>query len=108
MKDREIAEKRKAKPWKIAAGMAAALAITIGAVGIANPVLAQNVCDSVFGKLVDNAKGEKDEKEITDLYTKIRDKSVSAEQELDKHQDKEEYRTTAKSNGVTISIDDIY
>ncbi len=108
MKDREIAEKRKAKPWKIAAGMAAALAITIGAVGIANPVLAQNVWDSVFGKLVDNAKGEKDEKEITDLYTKIRDKSVSAEQELDKHQDKEEYRTTAKSNGVTISIDDIY
>ncbi len=47
MKDREIAEKRKAKPWKIAAGMAAALAITIGAVGIANPVLAQNVWDSV-------------------------------------------------------------
>ena len=108
MKESNIRSKKKAKTWKIAAGIAAALAVTIGTVGVTNPVLAQNVWDSVFGKLADNAKGEKDEKEVTDLYTKIGDKAVSVEQELDKQQDKEVYQTTVENNGVTISVSDIY
>lgn len=108
MKDSNTRIKKKVKVWKVVAGVAAAFGVTIGIVSITNPVLAQNVWDSVFGKLADNAKGEKDEKEIVDLYTNIGDKAVSAEKELDKQQNKEEYRTTVEDNGVTITISDIY
>ena len=62
---------RNRKLWKVAAGLAAACAVTVGVTSMANPVLAEEIFSSVFGNLVDNAQGEKYEKEDTERYTKI-------------------------------------
>ena len=98
----------KSGAWKIAAGTAAACAIIVTAFGIANPTLAKNLFSSTFGNLIDNAKGEKYEEEQIDMYSKIGEKSVEAEAEVEKRADKEMYHTTAESNGVTISVSDLY
>lgn len=94
--------------WKVAAGMAAACAIGLVTVGITNPALAENMFSSVFGKLIDNTRGEKYEDEDVERFTKIGQKSVDVQQEVDKQQDAETYTTTAECNGVTISVSDIY
>ena len=99
---------KKNRKWKMAAGMAAACAVTIGAIGAANPILAENMFGSVFGKLISNAKGEKYEEEDIERFTKIGEKSVDVQAEVSKQQDAEEYKTSAESNGVTISVSDIY
>ena len=94
--------------WKIAAGMAAACAVTIGAIGAANTAFAENMFSSVFGNLIDNAKGQKYEEEDIERFTKIGSKSVDVKEEVDKRQDTETYTTMAESSGVTISVSDIY
>lgn len=105
--NRMSTEKRNGK-WKIAAGMAAAVAVTVGAIGVANPILAENMFSGVFGKLIGNAKGEKYEEEDIERFTKIGEKSVDVQDEVEKQQDAQAYKTTAESNGVTISVSDIY
>ena len=70
---------KKNRKWKMAAGMAAACAVTIGAIGAANPILAENMFGSVFGKLISNAKGEKYEEEDIERFTKIGEKSVDVQ-----------------------------
>lgn len=94
--------------WTIAAGTAAACALVVMAVGISNPTLAENIFSSTFGKLIDTAKGEKDEEEKTAIYSKMGEKSVEAEAELKKQEDPDEYAISAEDNGVTISVSDIY
>ncbi len=96
------------KTWKIAAGMAAACAVAVGATSIANPVLAEELFSSVFGNLVENAQGEKYEKEDTERYTKIGKSSTAVQDEVDKQQDSDSYVTTMENNGVTVSVSDVY
>lgn len=102
-------KKRKNGKWKIAAGAAAACALLVGAVGLANPILAKTMLGGVFGRLIESVRGEKYEEEKTAVYSKIGEKSVEAEAELAKRTDGEEaYAITAEDQGITISISDIY
>lgn len=98
---------KKMKAWKIAAGAAAACAVTVGTVSLANPVFANEIFSSVFGSLVENARGSKYEKEDTDLYTKI-GKNAEAVQEKTGKDEEDNYVTTMENNGVTISVSDVY
>lgn len=100
--------KKKGRIWKIAAGVAAACAVTVTAIGVTNPILAENMFSSVFGNLIHNAKGGKYEEEDTDRYAKIAKKSIDVQEEIDKQPDAKEYSTTAENNGVSISVSDIY
>lgn len=100
--------KKKNQTWKLAAGMAAACAVTVAAIGIANPILAENMFSSVFGNLIHNAKGDKYEAEDTDRYTKIAKQSIDVQDEVSKQPNTEAYTTTVEQNGVTISVSDIY
>lgn len=99
---------RNNKAWKIAAGMAAACAVAVGATTVANPVLAEELFSSVFGNLVENAQGEKYEEEDTERYTKIGKSSTAVQDEVDKQQDANSYVTTMENNGVTVSVSDVY
>ncbi len=96
------------KLWKAAAGLAAACAVTVGVTSMANPVLAEEIFSSVFGNLVDNAQGEKYEKEDTERYTKIGKRATSIQDEVAKQQEQGNYVTTMENNGVTISVSDVY
>ena len=98
---------KKMKAWKIAAGAAAACAVMVGTVSLANPVFANEIFSSVFGSLVENARGSKYEKEDTDLYTKI-GKNAEAVQEKTGKDEGDDYVTTMENNGVTISVSDVY
>lgn len=97
---------KKMKAWKIAAAVAAC-AVTVGTVSLANPVFANEIFSSVFGSLVENARGSKYEKEDTDLYTKI-GKNAEAVQEKTGKDEGDNYVTTMENNGVTISVSDVY
>lgn len=96
------------KTWKIAAGMAAACVLTVGVTSIANPVLAKEIFSSVFGNLVENAQGEKYEKEDTEMYTKLGKSATSVQDEVGKQEEQGGYVTTMENNGVTVSVSDIY
>ena len=99
---------KKAVKWKMAAGIAAACALALTGIGAANPALAGNMFSSTFGRLIENAKGEKYEEEEIERYTKIGEKSVDVKEEVGKQQDALAYTTTANSSGVTISVSDVY
>lgn len=99
---------RNGKVWKAAAGIAAACVLTVGVAGMANPVLAKNLFSDVFGKLIQNAQGEKYEKEDTERYTKIGENAVAVQDEVEQRQEAGNYVTTAENNGVTISVSDVY
>lgn len=96
------------KVWKIAAGMAAACVLTAGVTSVANPVLAKEIFSSVFGNLVENAQGEKYEKEDTEMYTKLGKSAASVQEEVSKQQEQGSYVTTMENNGVTLSVSDVY
>ncbi len=96
------------KVWKIAAGMAAACVLTAGVTSIANPVLAKEIFSSVFGNLVENAQGEKYEKEDTEMYTKLGKSATSVQDEISRQEEQGGYVTTMENNGVTVSVSDIY
>lgn len=97
----------KRKAWKIVAGTAAACAAMIGTVSLANPVFANEIFSSVFGSLVENARGSKYEKEDTDLYTKIGKNAETVQEEAGKGEG-DGYVTAMENNGVTISVSDVY
>ncbi len=97
----------KRKAWKIVAGTAAACAAMIGTVSLANPVFANEIFSSVFGSLVENARGSKYEKEDTDLYTKIGKNAEAVQEEAGKGEG-DGYVTVMENNGVTISVSDVY
>lgn len=101
-------ENRKGRTWKVAAGTAAAFVITIGAFGIANPVQAEELFSNVFGKLIENAQGDKYEQEDTERYKKIGENAVAVQEEVEKRQGEEGYVLTAENDGVTISVSDVY
>lgn len=107
MKNKEKKDKNR-KVWKVAAGVAAACAVTVGTVSVANPVLAEELFSSVFGNLVENAQGEKYEQEDTERYTKIGKSATSVADEVAKQQDQGSYVTTMENNGVTVSVSDVY
>ena len=96
------------KIWKIAAGMAAACVLTVGVTSVANPVLAKEIFSSVFGNLVENAQGEKYEKEDTEMYTKLGKNATSVQDEIGRLQEQGNYVTTMENNGVTVSVSDVY
>lgn len=95
------------KMWKKVTAAVAACAITAGAVGFVNPVRAQEIFSDVFGKLIENAKGEKYEKEDTEKFTKIGGNAVAVQEEIEKQQEGD-YVTTAEKDGVTLSVSDVY
>lgn len=95
------------KIWKAAAGTAAACVIGVGAFGLANPVQAQELFSSVFGKLIEASQGEKYEQEDTERYKTIGENAVAVQEEVDKRQE-EGYVLTAEQDGVTISVSDVY
>ena len=91
---------KKMKAWKIAAGAAAACAVTVGTVSLANPVFANEIFSSVFGSLVENARGSKYEKEDTTTL-KTEDEGLNkADGILARIMD-----DGNKGNGPAISID---
>lgn len=98
---------KKGKTWKAAAGTAAACVIGIGALGLANPVQAQELFSSVFGKLIEASQGDKYEQEDTERYKTIGENAVAVQEEVDKRQE-ESYVLTAEHEGVTISVSDVY
>ncbi len=105
--------RRKRKVWMKAAGVAAACVIAVGGAAAANPVLAKEIFSDVFGKLIQNAQGEKYEKEDTEMFTKIGENAVAVQSEVESRQAEEasqdeEYRTTVENNGVTLSVSDVY
>ncbi len=100
--------RRKSKVWMKAAGVAAACVIAIGGAAAANPVLAKELFSDVFGKLIQNAQGEKYEKEETEMFTKIGENAIAVQSEVESRQDEEGFITTAESNGVSVSVSDIY
>ena len=108
MENRTNKNMKKRYKWKMAAGAAAACAITVGAIGIANPTLAEDLFSGTFGKLIDSVQGEKNEEEKTAVYSKIGENSIEAEAELAKQENPEEYILSAEDEGVTISVSDIY
>ncbi len=101
-------ENRKTRVWKTAAGAAAACVIPVGAFSIANPVQAQELFSSVFGKLIENSQGQKYEQEDTERYQTIGENAVAVQEEVDKRQGEEGYVLTAEQDGVTISVSDVY
>lgn len=96
----------KRKLWMGMAGAAAALAITVSAVSMADPVLAKEVFQSLFGPLLQNAQGDKYEEEDTALLTKVEEHAVSV-QDLETAGGKD-YFLTAEQGGVTLSVSDVY
>lgn len=100
-------KKRNRKNWKKAAGMAAAFAVLAGTAGIAaNPVLAKQIFNNVFGTLIDSSDdGYIGEKE---LYTKVGGYAKSAREEVDKYKDSGDFVTTVENNGVALSVSDVY
>ena len=99
---------KRSKIWKTAAGAAAACALVVTAAGAANPAFAKGLFSDVFGKLIENAQGEKYEEEETERYTVIGKHAVEVQDEVAKQKDKGSYVTTAEHHGVTVSISDIY
>ena len=95
------------KIWKVAAGTAAACVIGVGAFGLANPVQAQELFSSVFGKLIETSQGEKYEQEDTERYKTIGENAVAVQEEVDKRQE-EGYVLTTEQDSVTISVSDVY
>ena len=102
----KMRERNKKKIWQKALGLAAACAVVIGAVGMAvNPVLAEQIFSTVFGKVLtttENAGGE------TELVGKIAQKASTVQEELGKQQDLSSYAASAESNGVTLAVSDVY
>ncbi len=101
-------ENKKARAWKMAAGAAAACVVTVGAFSIVNPVQAQELFSSVFGKLIESSQGEKYEQEDTERYQTIGENAVAVQEEVDKRQGEEGYVLTAERDGVTVSVSDVY
>lgn len=62
------------------AGIAAAacVAVSVAAIG-SNPVAAKALLGNLYEKIIAGSKGGKDEEEITEIYTKIGEESISAE-----------------------------
>lgn len=102
----EMKNKKKGRGKAVAAA-AAACAVVIGAVGFANPALADVVYSNTIGKLIENKIGTKDENEAN-IYKTVAQNSLTAEEEVEKSQKADEYNTSAESGGVTVSISDIY
>lgn len=57
---------------------AACVAVSVAAIG-SNPVAAKALLGNLYEKIIAGNKGEKDEEEITEIYTKIGEESISAE-----------------------------
>ena len=68
--------------------------------------MAKNLFSSTIGNLIENRQGTKDEGEAK-IYEKIAEKSMTAQEETARHQDKT-YNTSVDVNGVNVSISDIY
>lgn len=107
MRRRAEKDYKKHSTWKKTAAAAAVCAITIGTVGLANSAQAKELFSNVFGKLIENAQGGKYEMEDTERYSKIGENAVAVQEEVDKRQG-EDYILTAESNGVSISVSDVY
>lgn len=102
-------EKRTTKTWKTAiAATAAACALVAATVGVCNPVFARNLFSDTFGKLIESARGQKDEADYVDLYSKLGRQSVPVQEEIDRTLDRTEYATSAEHNGVKVSVSDLY
>lgn len=92
---------------KAVAAAAAACAVVIGAVGFTNPALADVVYSNTIGKLIENKIGTKDENEAS-LYKTVAENSLTAQEEVAKSQNADNYNTSAEAEGISVSISDIY
>lgn len=92
---------------KAVAAAAAACAVVIGAVGFTNPALADVVYSNTIGRLIENKIGTKDENEA-DLYKAVAENSLTAQEEVSKSQNADDYNTSAEAEGISVSISDIY
>lgn len=92
---------------KAVAAAAAACAVVIGAVGFTNPALADVVYSNTIGRLIENKIGTKDENEAS-LYKAVAENSLTAQEEVAKSQNADNYNTSAEAEGISVSISDIY
>ena len=102
----EMKNKKKGRGKAVAAA-AAACAVVIGAVGFTNPALADVVYSNTIGKLIENKIGTKDENEAG-LYKTVAENSLTAQEEVAKSQNADNYNTSAEAEGISVSISDIY
>ncbi len=108
--EKEARAKKRKKAWKIAAGMAAAAVVAIGAAGAANPAFAEGVFSAVFGKLIQNAQEHPEDLYIGELekYERVGKYAVPIEKEMERRQGEEGYVVSASDNGTTLSVSDVY
>lgn len=104
MKVEERSKKRKV--WQRAAGLAAACAVVIGGVVLAaNPVLAEQLFSSVFGKVISTTDETSGDKAI---QGKVATKASTIQEELDRQPDPGKYTSSVECNGVTLAVSDVY
>lgn len=104
MKMEERSKKRKV--WQRAAGLAAACAVVIGGVVLAaNPVLAEQLFSSVFGKVISTTDERSGDKAI---QGKVATKAWTIQEELDRQENPGDYTASVESNGVTLAVSDVY
>lgn len=99
-------KKRRSDIKKAVLATAASCVVVVGAIGVANPAMAEAVFSNTIGKLIENRQGTKDEEEAK-IYQVIGENSMTAQEEAKKRQDKN-YNTTADVNGVSVSVSDVY
>lgn len=99
--------KKVAKRKKIMAAVAALAFVSVGTVGLGNQVFAKGLFSDVIDNLFNISKGTKYESEDTKRYTLLGENSVDVSEEIKKAGNKD-YNISADSNGVNISVSDIY
>lgn len=86
---------------KIAAGMAAACAVAVGVAGFSNSALADSIYSNTIGKLIGVTQGDKDEKELSDIYSTIGKESTELVSD-------DQCVLETDRSGVKISVSDVY
>lgn len=99
--NRETKNKKNKNIRKIAAGMAAACAVAVGVAGFSNSALADSIYSNTIGKLIGATQGDKDEKELSDIYSTIGKESTELVSD-------NQCVLETDQSGVKISVSDVY
>lgn len=97
----ETRNKKNKNIRKIAAGMAAACAVAVGVAGFSNSALADSIYSNTIGKLIGATQGDKDEKELSDIYSTIGKESTELVSD-------NQCVLETDQSGVKISVSDVY
>ena len=99
--------KKRKNTWKKVVGAAAALAVILGVVGVADPVLAKDIYSALFGKLIAHEKEQVQQGETMDSDLKKYAIIGKNAKEVSK-EDKSAGETTVEKDGITFAVSDVY